>query len=292
MIVRILLSTWLGCLSLQAHALVGGNVDCSMPGYPTFGYRFTPGEAINVEYAGTCTIRRAFPYAAGINTSVSYGTGANHATLRFADPASSTYVPLLDLGQFSGICLGGACQKLPINSVVRYRYNLIGTAPRTTGTRTLQVRIGVTSLNYPTYAEWFVDMPFVYTVFAPACTLSSPSSVSLRFGAISNAGLRNQVQSTSVSLSCKASAQANITLAPSQAVVSATTGVSRTSLAGLNMQALWTDSGNPVNFTSQRYMPLRSGSNNVNLSFIPQLEAGKSPTGAFQSQYTLTINYL
>ncbi len=278
-------------LSFQAQALIGGNVECGTPGYPTLGYRFQPGEAINVEYSATCTIRRAFPYAAGVNTSVTYGSGYNHAALRFVDPSSWTYMPLLDIGQFSGVCLGGTCRQLPINTVVRYHYNLVGTAPRTTGTRNVQVRIGVTSLNYLAWAEWFLDMPFVYTVYTPACTLSSPSAVNLRFGTLSNADLSSQVQSTSVSVTCAAAVQATATLVPSQAVVSATTGVSRTTLAGLNMQAIWSDSSNPVNFTSPRNLQLKTGSNNVNLSFKPQLVAGQSPTGAFQSQYTLTINY-
>lgn len=278
-------------LSFQAQALIGGNINCSAPGYPTLGYRFTPGQAIDVEYSGTCTIRVAFPYAAGINSSVTYGTGFNHAALQFVDPSSWTYVPLLDIGQFSGICLGGTCRRLPINTVVNYSYNLRGTAPTTTGTRNVLVKLGVTSLNFLAWAEWFVDMPFMYTVYTPACRLSSPGAVNLRFGNISNADLNNQVQSTTVSVTCAAAAQATATLTPSQAVVSATTGVSRTTLAGLNMQAIWTDSSNPVNFTSPRNLQLKTGSNSVNLSFKPQLVAGQSPTGAFQSQYTLTINY-
>lgn len=291
---RMTLALWAGvlcCLSFQAQALIGGNVECGTPGYPTYGYRFQPGEAINIEYSGTCTIRRAFPYAAGVNTSITYGTGYNHAALQFVDPSSWTVMPLLDIGQFSGICLGGTCQQLPINTVVRYRYNLVGTAPRTTGTRNVQVRIGVTSLNYLAWAEWFLDMPFMYTVYTPACTLSSPSAVNLRFGTISNADLSSQVQSTTVSVTCATAVQATATLRPSQAVVSATTGVSRTTLAGLNMQAIWTDSYNPVDFSGVRNLQLKTGSNNVNLSFKPQPVAGQSPTGAFQSQYTLTIDY-
>lgn len=278
-------------LSFQAQALIGGNVECGTPGYPVLGYRFQPGEAINIEYSGTCTIRRAFPYAAGVNTSITYGTGYNHAALQFVDPSSWTYMPLLDIGQFSGICLGGPCQRLPINTVVRYRYDLVGTAPRTTGKRNVQVRIGVTSLNYLAWAEWFLDIPFMYTVYTPSCTLSSPSAVNLRFGTLSNTDLSNQVQSTTVSVTCAAAVQATATLVPSQAVVSATTGVSRTTLAGLNMQAIWTDSYNPVDFSGVRNLQLKTGSNNVNLSFKPQPVAGQSPTGAFQSQYTLTIDY-
>ncbi|WP_460952600.1 fimbrial protein [Pseudomonas marginalis] len=291
---RMTLALWAGvlcCLSFQAQALIGGNVECGTPGSPIYGYRFQPGEAINIEYSEKCTIRRAFPYAAGVNTSITYGTGYNHADLQFVDPSRWTVMPLLDIGQFSGICLGGTCQRLPINTVVPYRYRLMGTAPRTTGTRYVQVRIGVTSLNYLAWGEWFLDLPFVYTVYTPACTLSSPSAVNLRFGTISNADLSSQVQSATVSVTCPTAVQATATLRPSQAVVSATTGVSRTTLAGLNMQAIWTDSYNPVDFSGVRNLQLKTGSNNVNLSFKPQPVAGQSPTGAFQSQYTLTIDY-
>jgi hypothetical protein len=279
------------CMPQQAQALNGGNLECSMPGYPASGYRFQPSEAINVEFSGTCTIRRTFPYAAGMNAEITLLSGTNPANLIFVDPTSMTVVPTHPLGQFTGICLGGACQRLLINTVVRYRYSLMGVAPSTTGARQTQVKLGVTSLNYLAWAEWFLEMPFNYTVYIPACSLSSPSSVNLSFGTINSADLSNQVQSTTVSVTCPSAVQATVTLAPSQAVVSATTGVSRTTLAGLNMQALWTDTSNPVNFTSPRYMQLRAGSNNVNLSFKPQLAAGQSPAGAFQSQYTLTIDY-
>jgi len=279
------------CMPQHAQALIGGNLDCSTPGYPTFGYRFQPGEAISVEFSGTCTIRRAFPFAAGVNTNITYLSGSNHATLLFVDPSSWTYVPVLPLGQYSGTCLGGTCQRLPINTVVRYRYNLVGTAPRTTGTRQTLVQPGVTSLNYLAWAQWFLEMPFNYTVYNPACTLSSPSSVNLSFGTISSADLSNQKQSTTVSVNCPASVQATATLSPSQAVVSASTGVSRTTLAGLNMQARWDDNNTPVPLNSPRTLQLRQGSNSLILGFTPQLEAGQSPAGAFQSQYTLTIDY-
>ena len=153
------------------------------------------------------------------------------------------------------------------------------------------ISVGVTSFGFLNYAEWFHSVWFVYNVRASGCTLGSPGTVNLSFGSISSGDLNNQMQSTSVSVNCQSAVQATVSLVPSQAMVSATTGVSRTTLAGLNMQALWTDSGNPVNFTSPRNMPMRAGANDVNLSFKPQLAAGQSPAGAFQSQYTLTIDY-
>lgn len=277
-------------LPQSAHALIGGNLECSMPGYPSNGYRFTPGQEIDIAYTGTCTIRRAFPYAAGMNAQIAYMSGADQARLRFVDPYNNTYMLELPLGQYGGSCLGGPCRPLPLNTVVPYRYRLVGTAPRTTGRRYVQLYLGVTSHNYANWAEWFMQYPFNYTVYLPACSLSSPSSVDLSFGTISSADLSNQKQSTSVSVTCPAAVQATATLVPSQAVVSASDGVSRTTLAGLNMQARWGDN-TPVNLNSPRTLQLRQGSNSLGLGFTPQLESGQSPAGAFQSQYTLTIDY-
>ncbi|WP_330208232.1 MULTISPECIES: fimbrial protein [Pseudomonas] len=286
-----LLCAVLSCLSQQAHALVEGNLNCTVPGVPSGGYTFTPGQAIRIVFEGTCTVRRAFPYSAGLNTRINYMSGPNQAPLRWSDPYNNIYLYDLNIGQYSRNCLGGYCRPLPLNTVVPYRYILVGTAPQTAGTRWIGVLLGVTSENWLGYGEWFLNTGFSYTVVPPACSLSSPGSVNLRFGSISNSDLNNQMQSTTVSIKCSAQMRANVYLLPNQTVVSPTTGVTRTSLAGLNMQALWTDTLNPVNFTTPRFMQLRVGSNDVNLSFKPQLAAGQSPTGAFQSQYTLNIDY-
>ncbi|CRM18373.1 MULTISPECIES: fimbrial protein [Pseudomonas] len=281
----------LACISQPAQALVEGNVNCTQQSIPPDGYTFEPGQAIRVTYQGSCIIRRTFPYSAGLNTQINYMSGSDQATLKLLDPYHNTYFSDLPLGIYSGNCLGGTCKRLPVNTSVPYHFILVGNAPRTPGVRYVAVLLGVTSQNYLGYGEWFVQTLFEYTVLPPACSLSSPGSVNLRFGSISNSELNNQMQSTTVSINCKSAMRANVYLLPNQAVVNATTGVTRTSLAGLNMQALWTDTLNPVNFTTPRFMQLRVGSNDVNLSFKPQLAAGQSPTGAFQSQYTLNIDY-
>ncbi len=278
-------------LPLQAHAFIAGNLECRVAGMNLDGYNFTAGEQMAVPLDGTCTVKRAFPNSARLNVSITPQSGTNPATLYIMNFYDKNYLPELPLGAYSGACLGGPCVRRPINTQIPYTYYISGKAPDTPGRRAAFVSLGVTSYGYPNYAEWFQTVWFVYNVAAAGCTLSSPSAVNLSFGSISSGDLSNQTQSTSVSVNCRSAVQATITLVPSQAVVSATTGVSRTTLNGLNMQALWTDTRNPVNFSSPRYMQMGVGNNNINLSFQPQLAAGQSPAGTFQSQYTLTIDY-
>ncbi len=291
-LLRLLAPAALGCLlPLKAHALIGGNLSCTVTGSNTSGYTFAPGADINVAFSGTCTVRRLFPRGAATNLQIRNTSGSNPATLRVADRYNNIYMSELPLGSFSTACLGGPCARLPVGTQIPYTYYIIGKAPNTPGTRITLVNLGVTSIGFANYAEWIHPVMFTYVVRAPSCALSSPGTVNLRFGAISNASLSDQRQSTSVSINCASETRASVSLVPSQRIVSATTGVSATSLAGLNMQALWTDTFNPVNFQTPRTMQLGVGSNAVNLSFKPQLAAGQAPIGAFQSQYTLNIDY-
>lgn len=278
-------------LPLDAQALIDGSWDCNVSGSNLSGYTFAAGAEMKVPFSGTCTAKRVFPGGAYPTLQITNSSGSNPARLYGLDPYSNTYMSTLPLGNYGADCLGGRCAWIPVGGKVSYTYYIGGTAPSTPGRRIARVTLGVTAIGYPNYAEWIHMTTFIYNVAAVSCTLSSPSAVNLKFGTISSANLSAVSQSTSVSLNCPSSMRANVTLTPSQSVVSANTGVSRTTLAGLNMQAIWTDSGNPVVFTSPRAMVLRAGSNSVNLSFKPQLEAGKSPAGAFQSQYTLNINY-
>ena len=283
----------LGCLlPPQAQALISGSINCSISGYPANGYEFAAGADIKVPFSGSCTALRTYPISAGTNLEITQISGIAPANLRVLDPYSNTYMAQLPLGSYGPSCLGGSCVPLWAGRSVSYVYYIVGTAPSTPGRRTARVKLGVTSTGgWQAYAEWIHELLFTYNVRAVSCTLSSPSAVNLNFGTISSANLGAATQSTSVSVTCPTTMRAAVTLTPSQAVVSANTGVSRTSLSGLNMQAIWSDSGNPVNFNTPRAMLLSAGSNSVNLTFRPQLEAGQSPAGAFQSQYTLNINY-
>lgn len=279
-----------GLLPLHAQALISGSLSCSVTGYPANGYTFQAGAEIKIPFSGTCQAVRAYPYGAGNNLQITPVFGANPARIQVLDPYSYTYMSQIPLGGYGPSCLGGRCARIAAGSSVSYTYYVVGTAPSTPGRRMVKIDLGVTSINYPAYAEWIHSLMFIYNVSATSCSLSSPSSVDLNFGTLSSASVSDNTQRTSISINCPSAMRASLTLTPSQAVVNGTSGLSRTTLSGLNMQAKWGQ--DPVNFNSAINKSLTTGPNTLDLNFVPVLEPGQSPSGAFQSQYTLTIDYL
>lgn len=269
-----LVLVWL--VSLDAQAFISGNLECNVTGSKTDGYTFQAGAEMQVSFSGSCTVKRTFPKGAAVNLQVGHILGANPARLRVMDFYNHSYMSELPLGSYGVTCLGGPCKRLAVGSNVSYTYAISGTAPSTPGRRTAMVTLGVTSAGYPNYAEWFHNTTFIYDVTAVSCTLSTPSAVNLSFGTISSTNIGSHLQSTDISIYCPSSMRADITLTPNQAQVDARIGVSRTTLPGLNMQALW-NGQEPVNFTSYIHKYLVAGQNRISLSFKPVLEAGQSP---------------
>lgn len=284
----LLLAVWL--MSLDARAFINGNLECNVTRLNPDGYVFQAGSEIRVSFSGNCTVKRTFPKGAATNLQMGHIIGIN-PSLEVMDFYNSSYMLQMPLGSYGTSCLGGPCKRLAVGSNISYTYAIYGRAPSTPGRRTALMTLGVTSWGYPNYAEWIHSNTFIYDVSAVSCTLSTPSAISLDFGMVSNTSIGGRIQSTSVSVNCPSAVTAKVTLTPSQPVVNENNGVSRTTLAGLNMQAVWSDTGNPVVFSNTRTIYMNAGANNVNLMFRPQVVSGQSPTGAFQSQYTLNISY-
>lgn len=291
-LMRVLLAGMLCGTSFQVQALIGGNFTCNVSGSLVNGYDFAAGEEMKVPFYGTCTATRAFSKGVYPTVEITPISGSDPARLDAFDPYINSYIPQLPLGVFSSDCLGGLCGPISIGKTISYKNYIVGIAPNTPGQRRAQIKFGVTAIDSPIYAEWIHTIIFTYNVRASSCTLNSPSAVNLNFGTINSANLNTASQSTTVFLNCPSSLRADVTLTPSRTMIGTDYGISETSLAGLNMQAFWTDTGYPVWLGSSRVMQLSTGSNSLGFSFRPILEAGKSPSGAFQSQYTLTISYL
>jgi len=284
-----LLLVWM--VSLDAQAFISGNLECNVTRSNPDGYTFQAGAEMRIPMSGNCTVKRPFPKGASVNLQTGHVLGANPASLQVMDFYNGSYLSELPLGSYGVTCLGGPCKRLALGSTISYVYVVAGTAPSTPGRRMSMVTLGVTSSGYPNYAEWIHNITITYDVTAVSCTLSTPSAVNLNFGTVSNTSISGQTQSTRVSVNCPSDVRASVSLTPSQAVVDANNGVSRTTLSGLNMKATWSETGNPVTFSNTRTMYMNAGANNVNLTFRPQVVSGQSPTGAFQSQYTLNISY-
>ena len=281
-------------MPMQAQAHIGDSMDCTVNTTNLRGYVFEPGEFYKIRLSGVCTAKRLFASGASVNVQFTLTEGPNQGILRIIDTYANTlrYLEETPLGSQVNSCLGGRCARLPPGSTVSYGYDLFITAASKPGRRTITVALGATMVGTPNYAQWIHTAIFSYDVRAPSCSLSSPSTVNMSFGAISPSLIDSSMQFTSVSVNCPSDMRATATLVPSQAIVSAANGVSRTTLAGLNMRAIWTDSANSVDFNSPRQLLLKRGSNSINLGFKPELATGKTAYGDFKSQYTLNINYL
>ncbi|MDD1509320.1 fimbrial protein [Pseudomonas sp. CNPSo 3701] len=275
----------------QAHALIDGSISCSVSGVPYNGYTFEPGAEVKIPFRGNCQAIRVFPYGAGINHELNLTSGSG-IQLQLYDPVSNMYPLVLPLGSYGGNCLNPSCAYMAPGTAFSYTYYVVGRAPMSPGVRQMTLRLGYTAIGFPAYAEWVHQVSFKITVAPTSCRVSSPSSVELSFGSISGADLSKQSRSTSIVVNCPVSKLAGVYLVPSQGVVNASNGISQTTLSGLNMQALWSDTSRPVELSTARNMQLLAGNNALNLTFKPQLASSQSPAGAFQSQYTLVINYL
>lgn len=276
----------------QAQAVVSGGITCSVSGTPINGYEALPGAQVKMPIEGTCTAKRSFPQGLHVNYDL-YTTAGSTQKMDLGSPIYNVYIPMVPIGTRSGICFDTSCGNYTAGKTFTYSFFLTGQAPTTPGFSWVYLSLGYTSAYDTNVSEWILkDARYRIRVLDNTCTLKSPSSVSLSFGSISSADLDNEKQSTSVMVDCPSAKSANVSLMPTQGIVDASTGLARTTLSGLNMQASWTDTASPVNLGIARTMQLESGSNALNLSFKPQLASTQAPVGAFQSQYTLVINYL
>lgn len=275
----------------QAQALIGGSISCNVSGVPVAGYTLEPGAEMKIPFSGTCNAIRVFPYGAALNNELylSSGTGVQ---LQLLDPITNMYVLPMSPGNVGGNCFNPRCAYLPPGASFSYTFYVVARAPTTPGVRQVSLRLGYTAVGFPAYGEWTYEINFRLTIADTSCKVTSPGSVDLSFGSISSANLSTQKQSVSVQVNCPTAKSANVYLAPAQGVVNASAGLARTTLTGLNMQSLWTDTAAPVDLGNPRFMQLRAGTNALNLTFKPQLGSSQTPAGAFQSQYTLVINYL
>lgn len=274
-----------------AHALVGGNLNCDAK-QPLLRYTFEAGQQIEINISGSCTVTRRFPYGAALNQLISLTSGTRQPRFSIINNYTATTLPEVGLGSNTGVCLGAGsvCREAPIGTVLPYNLSLKAVAPEP-GKYNFHFQFGVTSINWLDYAEWIFQLPIAYTVTAPACNLSSASSATLNFGSLSSADYSVAKQTANISVTCLSAKTADLVLTSSQTVLSAAGGLSYTSLAGLFLQAQWADTASAVTLNATRTIQLAKGSNTVAISFIPYVMNQTVPTGTFQNQYTLTINY-
>jgi len=277
------------------HAQATNNFifECTFPGSPVAGFNFQAGESMKIPLTGTCTAIRNISRSAHLNLQITPLSGDNPARISVLDTWSNTYMAQLPLGDIGPSCLGGPCVPIPLRRIINYTHYIVGTAPLTPGRRSVQISLGVTDYSNPrTYNQWINYFTFTYNVPATSCKIINPN-FNMNFGTINTVDISNQRSlDVEIAVNCPSAARAEVTLVPTQPIVSANRGLSRTSLDGLNMRTTWTSTTAAVNLNTPIKTGFTPGYNYISLSFTPELSAGQLPNGPFASNYTMIINYL
>lgn len=290
LVIALTAATLSGLMASPARALISGSLNCPEPTLPR--YTFEAGQRVEINISGTCTVTRWYPVGAAMNQLITLTSGQGQPRFSILNNMTTTTLPEVGLGSNTGVCLGAGstCREAKVGTVLAYNLTLKGVAPNP-GNYNFFFQFGATSINWLNYAEWIFQLPVIYTVTAPACTLSSGNSATLNFGSLSSVDYASARQTANISVNCLSAKTADLVLAPSQAVLSASVGLAYTSLAGLYLQAQWADNNAFVSLNGTRTMQFVKGSNNVAITFVPYVLTQDFPTGTFQNQYTLTINY-
>ncbi|MDF2793336.1 MAG: fimbrial protein [Pseudomonas orientalis] len=167
---------------------------------------------------------------------------------------------------------------------------ITGNASEIPGSYSISVNL-VANAPEVSYNGMVVSALVRYTVPEPACSLGSASSLSLPFGTLNSDEFGSTQRIADISLNCTGTKNVSARLSPTQGIVSASAGLSATTLDGLLMAATWADNGTAVDFATPRSFAMVKGANLIRLGFRPQLQAGAYPAGEFAGQYTLSLDY-
>lgn len=288
----------LACLAVlfpaQAQAFIENNVQCTrLAGAPVSQQlgAVSPGQDISFAILLDCTVLRGYPIGLGLSYTSGYSVYLMGP--KFEVGSNGRRVSEGGMGTAAGVCLPATCTSLPVGyrfqTVVVFR-GVAGTKP---GKYMFLYGLFATSLGWVNYSDTIASGIMLYTVENPPCNLVSSNAANLQFGTLSSADFSAVSQTASIDLSCKSATQATVKLTPTQSVVDSASGISATTLAGLSMVSNWADTGAAVNFSGTRSLSLKAGSNTLGVRFKPRLNSPTvQPVGSFNSQYTLTINYL
>lgn len=290
----LLLTMFLMFASQQAFALIQNNLSCTQTGTTgtiNLGV-LTPGQTFTANMTANCRVTRWYPYGSSLQHTQSYTQGSGNK-LQVLHTNSGQLVPEQPIGTASTVCMPSSCVQLFVGDTFSYNVKLTGTAYVTPGNYSISVSLTDTSIRgYEGYGDYLQTVLINYSVVQPACSLGTPKTMNLSFGTLSNNDFSSAQQVANVTMNCiTGNLTAQVTLAPTQAAISGSPGVSATTLPGLSMAATWGDLGTAVNFNIRRMYILKAGANPISVAFRPQLNTSVLPTGNFTSQYTLTINY-
>lgn len=242
----------------------------------------------------TCQTNRKFLYGASLSYKMSAVNGQSVGFLRpMIDLSQGTALPEYQPNKATNYCIGSfnfRCNfPLSAGAVVSFSLpyrvltNLSGVG-RFWG----QIDLYQTPRVLVGQSEKVGTFIYSYVIGARPCSVSD-KNLSTNFKDLDNRLTDNPSREVGLTVNCPGQTNVDVMLSPSQSVVTASQGLSKTSLAGLNMQVY--RNGSPVVLNQTSTQRFQQGSNAYRLTFYPRLATSSPPVGSFSANYTLTFDY-
>lgn len=240
----------------------------------------------------TCNVNRSFLYGATLSYDIERADGAksgllvpmayNKAQLSYYQANKATN---LCIGSYTFSCNRPLTANTMVSFALSYRVltNLSGT-----GTFIAKINLYQTPKVLIGQSEKITSFYYIYTIGARPCSVAN-KNLSVNFSNLDNRLADNPNRELSVTVNCPAQTNVDVQLNSGKQIVNAAQGLSKTSLAGLNMQVY--QNGLPVTLNQTSTKVFQQGSNAYRLTFYPRLATSPAPTGSFSADYTLTFDY-
>lgn len=239
----------------------------------------------------TCTVNRDFLIGASLSYTVEGAGGPGSGLLSLL--AYGKQVPAYQANKATALCIGPytfACdhalrKNTAISFALSYRVltNLSGT-----GTFVAKVNLYQTPRILVAQSEQIASFYYIYTIAARPCSVAD-KNLAVNFSDLDNRLTDNPNRELAVTVNCPARTNVDVQLNSGKEIVNAAQGLSKTSLAGLNMQVY--QNGYPVVLNQASTQVFQQGVNTYRLNFFPRLSNSAAPTGSFSADYTLTFDY-
>ncbi|ORM81210.1 hypothetical protein HA42_11575 [Pantoea deleyi] len=240
----------------------------------------------------TCNVNRSFLYGASLSYKSESVNGLK-AGILIPMVYNNTQVPTYQVNKATNLCIGptnfacnfplGANSRLSFSMRYRILINLAGI-----GTFVGKINLYQTPRVLVGYSEQITSFYYTYTIAARPCTVAD-KNLAVNFGDLDNRLSDNPYRELAIAVTCPARTNVDVQLNAGKPIVNATQGLSKTSLAGLNMQV--SRNGSPVVLNQTSTQVFQQGINTYQLKFSPQLASSPAPTGSFSADYTLTFDY-
>lgn len=240
----------------------------------------------------TCNVNRSFLVgatlsydiepAANTKSGILIPVAYNNAQLSYYRANTPTN---LCIGSYNFSCNHPLTANTVLSFALSYRVltNLSGT-----GTFLARINLYQTPKVLYGQSEKIASFYYLYTIGAKPCSVID-KNLSVNFSNIDNRLADNPNRELAVTVNCPAQTNVDVQLNSGKEIVNAAQGLSKTSLAGLNMQVY--QNGLPVVLNQTSTKVFQQGNNAYKLTFYPRLATSQAPTGGFSADYTLTFDY-